>query len=190
MPIYNKELANDSNLSINVKSDNEIVFFKDLRTNLEFNGYDYDLLINNESVTNIGSLKETRAGYQNLATLELFDDINYGDSFRTFYLTENQIEVTERRMHYISFNDKCSSLKVRNNLPNDSLQTIVLNGYSYPCALVDAVFLGYEDKDYRKGSITYIATPGTVRLAPSLPGFNDKMSSFRFLFAQRGQYSE
>ncbi len=188
--IYKSELANDSCISINIKSETEISFYKDLKTNLESNGYNYDEFTKNIDYQSYRLNKDTRVGYGNLATLELFDDERFSDTSKTFHLDKDVIFVTERRMHYIDFNDKCSSLKVTNNLPNDPNETIVLGEYEYACSNVDAVFLGYEDKDYKKKSITYIATPGTVREAASLPGFNDKMSSFRFLFAQKNQYFE
>lgn len=188
-PIYNQELANDSNLSINVKSDNEIALFKDLKSNLEASGYKYEECMKSLDNTN-SQYSTSRIGYDYLAAVELFDDKDYGAPVKKFELTSQVISVEERRMHYIDFNDKCSSLKIYNNIPNDSTKTILLGDYEYVCSKVDAVFFGYENKDYAKKTIIYIATAGSYRFAQSLPGFNDKMSSFRFLFAQNGQYQE
>lgn len=189
-PIYNRELANDSSLSINVKSETEIVLYKDLRTNLESNGYNYDEYIKNIDCQQYAPNISTRTGDDILATVVLFDDVNFRDTSRTFNLTKDETYLQERRMHYIDFNDKCSSIQVTNNLPYEPGQTIMLEGYEYECYKVDAVFIGYEDKDYKNGSITLIATPGTVRKERSLFNFSDKMSSFKFLFAQKGQYAE
>lgn len=189
-PIYNRELANDSSLSINVKSETEIVLYKDLRTNLESNGYNYDEYIKNIDCQQYAPNISTRTGDDILATVVLFDDVNFRDTSRTFNLTKDETYLQERRMHYIDFNDKCSSIQVTNNLPYEPGQTIMLEGYEYECYKVDAVFIGYEDKDYKNGSITLIATPGTVRKERSLFNFSDKMSSFKFLFAQKGQYVE
>jgi len=187
--VYEKEFANKADMSINIKSSDEIEIFHDLKTNLESNGYNYaeceDAMVNAPE-----QLRNTRIGYENLASVELFDDKGFGDLKLTYHLTSETISVAERRLHYQNFNDKCSSLKITNNIPNDSTKTIQLGDYEYICSKVDAVFIGYENKDYSKSSITFIAPAGGFRYATSLPGFNDKMSSFRFFFAQNGQYSE
>lgn len=188
-PIYNRELANDSALSINVKSETEICLYKSLRENIESCGYNYDEifnLVNFDNDTNI-----TRGiGYENLAILEICDDENYGAPSQLHYLTATKLSVEDRRLKYSGFNDKCSSLRITNNMPNDSTQMFQLGDYACPCSKVEAVFFGFEDKDFAKKTIIYIASAGTQRLAPKLPGFNDKLSSFRFLFARNGQYKE
>lgn len=188
-PIYEKELANEENLSINIKSADEIEFFHSLKSNLESNGYDY-ADCQKEMTKGVSNGRNTRLGYNFEAILELFDDKNYGDPKLTYRLTQDVISVEERRLHYQSFNDKCSSLIITNNLPNDSTQSIKLGDFWFQCSKVDAVFVGYEDKDYAKKTVIYIASPGTRRMSPSLPGFNDKLSSFKFFFAQKGQYNE
>lgn len=188
--VYENELADDENLSIHIKSSDEIEFFHSLKLNLESNGYDYSSCERQMEQALSVDDRITRLGYEYGAIVELFDDKNFADTKLTFRLTPEVIAVEERRLKYQGFNDKCSSLIVTNNLPNDSTQSIQLGEFSYPCSKVDAVFIGYEDKDFSKKTITFIATPGTRREATSLPNFNDKMSSFKFFFAQQGQYHE
>lgn len=186
-PIYEKELANEENLSINIKSADEIEFFKNLKANLESNGYDYNESEKEMSQGN-ANISTLDVGYEKLARVELFENKNYGKLKLTYELTSQTISVAERRLHYQNFNDKCSSVKVYNNIPNDSTKTIQLGDYEYICSNVDAVFIGYEDKDYSKSSITFYANPGTDAYIGDLGKFNDKMSSFKFFFAQKGHY--
>lgn len=88
------------------------------------------------------------------------------------------------------FNDKCSSVILTNNMPNDPNKVFKLGYYFYQCSKIDAVFIGYEDKDLTGHSIILTCPPAGYKKYPSLPGFNDKLSSLEFIFAQKGQYSE
>ncbi len=185
--IYAEELAENTNWSIFVQNEHSFTFYNSLSENLDKNHLDVI-----EDV-NLQSLPEhfSRSLYGNLAELHLYDDRDYADTTKDFYLTSSatSIQVPDLKSNTYKFNDKCSSFKLHNALPNDPNTTISTHGgYSYPCSNVVAVFIGFDDKNYADRSIVATAEPSSHKLMPSIPNFNDKMSSFKFLFAVRGLY--
>lgn len=185
--IYSQELKDNTELSIFVKDSSSIILYENLQTAFDSEGI---TLIKEIPTTRIESNGDmTRAGYDDLATVVLYDDRDFKDRNLTFALTESEKSVEVTNLKDVNgFNDKCSSLVLTNNLPNDPNQTLKLGSFEYPCTNIDAVFIGYDDHGFSDRTITCIAAAAEVKRYSSLPGFNDKMSSFKFFFAQKGQY--
>lgn len=186
--IYSYELANDSDWSISAQDSQNITFYPNLKSNLDANGIEIDENI--ESIEAILRESHARVGYNDLAEVTLFDDKNYEDRNYSFQLNDSIIatEVANLKNNPWSFNDKCSSLIITNNMPNDPNKTFQLGYFEYNCSDIEAVFIGYDDRNFSDRTITCTAAPATVKKYWSLPGFNDKLSSFKFFFAQKGQY--
>ena len=187
-PIYATELADDPDWSISIIDAENIIFYGNLKTNLKANGIEINPDI--QSSDGIKSyFSNTRTSYEHLAAVTLFDDRDYNDTDHTFTLNDSIIYKEVANLKDLKFNDKCSSLILTNNMPNDPNKTFQLGYYSHPCSEIVAVFIGYDDKNFKDRTITCVCPPSDVKKYPSLPGFNDKMSSFKFFFAQKGQYS-
>ena len=187
-PIYNAELASDLDYSIDITGQRDLTFYPDLNTNLKSNGISQNPDNGQQNYAQTNS----RAVYENFAVLTIYDDKNFLDRYHNFELNKDVKTYLcyNLKNSKWKFNDKCSSLKIANNLPNDPNQKIELGGYQHPCSNVDAVFIGYDDKNFSDRTITCIAHPAQLKEHPYLPGFNDKLSSFKFFFAQKGQYSD
>lgn len=187
--IYAKELANDYDWSISAKDSQNITFYADLKSNLDANG----IVIDNRIKAVEASFSDgvTRAGNNFIAEVVMYDDRDYKDRQCTATLNDTviQTEVANLKNKPWRFNDKCSSIILTNNMPNDSSKTFHLTYFDLLCSDIDAVFIGYDDKNFSDRTITCVAPPTTVQKYASLPGFNDKMSSFKFFFAKHGQYS-
>lgn len=189
-PIYNAELASDLDYSIDITGQRDLTFYPDLNSNLKSNGITIAPQTYNKETSK--ALIETRVGYEKNAILLLYDDKYCLDNYREFRLDINTISTYCENLKNSKwkFNDKCSSLIITNNLPNDPTQQIKLGDFYFPCSKVDAVFIGYDDKYYSDRTITCLAHPAEVKRHDYLPGFNDKLSSFKFFFAQKDQYTE
>lgn len=186
--IYAEELANDLDWSISAKDSHNITFYPDLKNNLDSNGIEVDESI--EAVDAALAVALTRAGYNDLAEVTLYDDRDFKDRNYSFQLNDSIIytEVANLKNKPWEFNDKCSSLILTNNMPDDPNKIFKLGYFEYPCSEIEAVFIGYDDRNFSDRTITCVAPPTSVKKYPSLPGFNDKMSSFKLLFAKKGQY--
>lgn len=127
----------------------------------------------------------------NLAGIELYDDKELKDTRKEFTIKSSTIGLTiaipDLKVNSYKFNDKCSSFRLTNNLPNDSSKTINLGGYTYTCDNVYIVFHGYDDNTYSDTDIICVAAAGSIVYHNQLPGFNDKLSSFQLFFVQKGQ---
>lgn len=188
--IYAAELANDPDWSISAKDATNITFYGSLASNLENNGIEIDKNI--KSIDGERSfMASTRASYENLAEVTLYDDRDFKDRNYTFVLNDSIIstEVANLKDKPWGFNDKCSSLIITNNMPNDPNKKFQLGYFEYPCSEIEAVFIGYDDRNFSDRTITGVCPPSDVKTYASLPGFNDKMSSFKLFFAKKGQYS-
>lgn len=185
--VYKAELANNKEWSINMTGEKDMVFYKNLQANLQANGIKLDSSV---PVSEVAVISQTRAGYEDLAYLTLYDDRNFKDRNYSFYLNDSTIytEVSNLKNSPWKFNDKCSSLVICNNLPNNPNIDFQLGYFKYPCSEIDAVFVGYDDRSFSDRTITCIAHPAEKKKHSSLPDFNDKLSSFKFFFAQKGQY--
>lgn len=186
--IYEKELKENTNLSIVARDPQNIILYEDFQTACDSEGI---ILI--KEIPNIEASYNTlnsRAGYEDLASVTLYDDRDFKDRNYTFVLndTVKATEVVDLKKSPWKFNDKCSSLILTNNLPNDPNKKLMLGSYEYACTDIDVVFIGYDDKGFTDRTITCIAPTAQVKKYASLPGFNDKMSSFKLFFAQKGQY--
>lgn len=115
------------------------------------------------------------------------DDKSYKDTRKEIVL-RNTISKYVPNLKDSSFNDKCSSLKLTNNIPNDPIKTITIGSYTYKCTDVHLVFVGYDDTDYSDRTYTCIASASDVNVHPELKNFNDKLSSLQLFFAQKGSY--
>jgi hypothetical protein len=187
-PIYAAELANDPDWSISANDASNITFYSSLASNLKSNGIEIDKDI--KSVDGMMSIfASTRTSYEYLAEVTLYDDTNYKDRNFSFQLNDSIISTQVANLKQYSFNDKCSSLIITNNMPDDSNENFQLGYFTYSCSEIEAVFIGYDDKNFSDRTITCVCPPSGVKKYPSLPGFNDKLSSFKFFFAKKGQYS-
>lgn len=181
--IYEEELSKFPELSTFIAGENEIIFYQNLEDALAEQ--------NLKLLMPIGSSITTRAGgYDDLGIAQLFDDRDYNDRNYSFVINQETIacEAMDIGSSPYKFNDKCSSLKLTSNLPNDPNQKLTLGAYTYPCTQIDVVFIGYDDKNFADRSIVCVAATAEVKGYASLPGFNDKLSSFKLFFAQKGQY--
>lgn len=131
-------------------------------------------------------------GYNYNSVLELYDDRNFKDRHYSFSLNDSIIEVenSDLKKSPYKFNDKCSSLRIANNLPTKEGYFLKLGAYSYETKDIVAVFIGFDDKNFSDRTIVCSTGAGTLKEYRSLPGFNDKLSSFKFLYAQKGQYTD
>lgn len=186
--VYNSLLANNTHWSVFASDEKNITFYDDAQTNMQAN--DINLLDDANDVSSVLRVQGTRATANVLATLDLYDDKNYKDRHKEAQLTDSihEVKVPNLKKSPWKFNDKCSSLKITNNIPNDATITFNLNGFDRPCSDIDAVFIGYDDTNYSDRTFVCVAHPGSESPHASLPGFNDKLSSFKFLFALKGQY--
>lgn len=186
--VYATELANDNDWSISILDSCNVTFYGSLAENLKSN----DIYINDnvKPIEAKTSFVYTRSSYENLAQVTLYDDKNFKDRHFDFVLSDSIIytEVANLKKSPWKFNDKCSSLILTNNLPNNPNKTIKLGYYNYVCSKIEVVFIGYDDKNFSDRTITCVCPPAGVKKYPSLPGFNDKMSSFKLFFAQAGQH--
>lgn len=114
--IYSQELKDNTELSIFVKDSSSIILYENLQTAFDSEGI---TLIKEIPTTRIESNGDmTRAGYDDLATVVLYDDRDFKDRNLTFALTESEKSVEVTNLKDVNgFNDKCSSLVLTNNLP-------------------------------------------------------------------------
>ncbi|MDR2232510.1 MAG: hypothetical protein LBE56_05225 [Tannerella sp.] len=184
--LYEKEISLLPELSIFMVGENEIELYKNL-----------DELLEKKKITLLQEVKEVkiegvqlRAGNVNEpGYLMLYDDKDFKDRLIDDYLNFSRIltQVPNLDNSPYNFNDKCSSLRIYNNLPANG--TITLPTGTHPCTEVIAVFIGYDDKNYADRTIVGFDTIGAGAFeAKSLPNFNDKLSSYKFFFGQNGYY--
>lgn len=135
--------------------------------------------------------QSTRSASDSLAVLTLYDDKYYKDRSLTFGLFENRLNlaVANLKDKSFKFNDKCSSLIIKNNFC-DPDHYFTLGVDNCPYSKIEAVFVGYDDRNFSDRTITGIAVANSIKKYATLPGFNDKLSSFKFLLARKGQYHD
>lgn len=180
--LYSTEIAMLPGLSIFVTDANNIEFYSTLNETLEKK--ELKLIKNvkfNSVLTRVGGI---------IGEVDLFDDTGCKDRHFPFTITENSPinYIADLKPSPYKFNDKCSSLTLANNLPDVHNQTILIDGKSLPCADVSVVFIGYDDKNYTDRTIVCTAESSRYNTYNSLPGFNDKLSSFKLFLAKDGQY--
>ena len=180
--LYSTEIAMLPDLSIFVTDANNIEFYSSLNETLEKK--ELKLIKNvkfNSVLTRVGGI---------VGEVDLFDDTGCKDRHFPFTITENSPinYIADLKPSPYKFNDKCSSLTLANNLPDVHNQTILIDGKSLPCADVSVVFIGYDDKNYTDRTIVCTAESSRYNTYNSLPGFNDKLSSFKLFLAKDGQY--
>lgn len=183
-PIYNEKLATNPTLSTFVTGENEITFYANLEEGLE----EQDLTLVEGQDENVAI---SRVGVSVLASVTLYEDRNYGGSTKYYQVNEQvqSVNISTMKVEPNKFNDRCSSIKIENLLPWNSDETMPLDGSTILKRNVSAVLIGYEDINYGGRTIVCVAESGTTRNCPSLPNFNDKMSSLKFKLAQRGLYT-
>lgn len=192
---YDEELAKNfviysavhPDYSVRIVSDTEIVFFDNLQADLASDSLQ---LISSQSRASRGVIgpDETPTGH-----VILYDDRHYKDRNLEFGIANASNILKEHHLSTYGFNDKCSSLKIQNNLPDDPTQTVDLGTSNGTVKCSDAIllFVGYEDTSYRGSTFTVIAYPGApMRGLEGLKGFNDKMSSFILSYTRRSAIPE
>lgn len=192
--IYNSRLASNSSFSVYVNSARELSFYDNLDENLKDNELTVipSSLYHQTRVSTRSSSVNNIPGYNYNSVLELYDDRNFEDRHYSFSLNDSIIEVenSDLKKSPYKFNDKCSSLRIANNLPTKEGYFLKLGAYSYETKDIVAVFIGFDDKNFSDRTIVCSTGAGTLKEYRSLPGFNDKLSSFKFLYAQKGQYTD
>lgn len=188
-PIYAAELANDLNWSISAADANNITFYADLEANMSENGIE---IPDSTAIIDLKNNKvslETRAGggTVDLASVLLYDDKDFKDRSVGFVLNNITTRFENPRFgnYPWSFNDKCSSMRISNQMPNEPSEILVRENLKYSEACL--VFIGFDDRDYSDRTITSVVLHRTLKEYPSLPGFNDKMSSCKCFFAKIGE---
>ena len=183
--LYNEKLALEDSLSTFVTDEHNVTFYDNLYDALEAQKISF---VQNTRSTTINT-RQTHSSYSKWATLDLYDDKDFKDRQKNYELNDTLHYKQVINLKSYGFNDKCSSLVITNLIPNDPTQSVTFNGFVYPCNEASAVFIGYDDKAFSDRTIVCVADAGTVKKYASLPGFNDKLSSFKFFMAQKGQYS-
>ena len=189
--VYATELAYDSNWSISITGSNDITFYPDLQTNLLSNKIE----IINEVI--MDSLNRSYPKVQNSlseswATVTLYDDKRFKDRSVDIVLIKNSKlswEVSNLGEYPYSFNDKCSSLIFVNDAPEylELLNSPMIYSPEQGTK-IEAVFIGYDDRNFSDRTITCVVPHKSRKEYPSLPGFNDKMSSCKLFIAKKGEY--
>ncbi|MDE6554163.1 MAG: hypothetical protein K2K98_14565 [Muribaculaceae bacterium] len=184
--IYNQELKDLETISFNYIDDNSIEIFNSLNENLKYHGIQMEYLTEDVNYT---TRTEVSSEQNFLGTVEIFDDKNFKDRNYSFGILDplKPYYMSDLK-NYNSFNDKCSSLKLTNFLPNDDTQILNMGVYTLKFSEATLVFIGYEDKNYGKSSYTVLAEASENIEVKEFKGFNDKMSSFKLLFAKSGIY--
>lgn len=187
---YDEELAKNfviysavhPDYSVRIVSDTEIVFFDNLQADLASDSLQLISSQSRASRSVIGPNQKVTG------KVILFDDRRYKDRNLTFGIQNASEQLEESHLSTYGFNDKCSSLKIQNNLPDDSTQTVDLGTSNGIIKCSDAIllFVGYEDTSYRGSTFTVIAYPGApMRGLDGLKGYNDKMSSLMLSYTRR-----
>ena len=184
--IYNKELKNCVSMSVNLIGDNTIEIYKSLEENLTSKEISTQHLAEQSAQITRAVVNPT---LPYIGEADLYDDKKFHDRNFNFRIlpSETSIEHGDLNNPY-KFNDKCSSLKVTNKLPEDDSQVFYFGSYTLKFTEVSLVFIGYDDKWYSDRTFTVIANANVVREYKELKNFNDKMSSFKMFFCPKGQY--
>ncbi len=184
--IYNEKI-NIGNYTMYLDKNSNISFYDNL-----------DDFFKDKNLKIISDLK-TRSGNEQSNTfaittqysggVELYDDKNFLDTRKEFTLKiPDNYSLEISNLSSISFNDKCSSLRVTNNLPSNNFSYIVFGGYTYKSTNIIVLFVGNDDVAFQDRQIICAAEAGTICEHNELPGFNDKLSSFKLYLTQKGQY--
>lgn len=188
--IYAAELANDPDWSISATDAANITFYNNLEDNLNDNGIEIPDSCSIIPLDSYNMAMGTRAGGgdTDLASVLLYDDKEFKDRSVGFVLTRltSRYENSKFGSYPWSFNDKCSSMKISNQMPKDPTSILVNENLKYSEAYL--VFIGYDDHDYSDRSIICVVPHQTLKEYSSLPGFNDKMSSCKCFYAKIGDY--
>lgn len=184
--IYERELKGSNTLSIHMIDDSTIEMYQTLDDNLRTNGVDMSKVSQGESQTRTG----VSSSENFLGTVDLWDDKNFKDTHWQFGLLSALYPVwVENLKSPYKFNDKCSSLKITNNLPNDPSKELNMGTYTLKYSEATLVFIGYDDRGYSDRTYTTFAKPTESKQWKELKDFNDKMSSFKLFFAKTGLYT-
>jgi hypothetical protein len=185
--IFESELKGLNSLSIHLVDDNTIEMYKSLSDNLDNHG-----ILAARISSGIGDVSrtDTSSGENFIGSVDLYDDKKFKDTHWQFGIISaaNPIWISNLGSPY-KFNDKCSSLILTNNLPNDATKELNMGSYTLKYSEATLVFIGYDDKGYSDRTFTTIANPSTKKEWKELKNFNDKMSSFKLFFAQTGIYT-
>lgn len=179
---YNTEISPMPSLSIFMADDHNIEFYSSLEETFETKKLD--------EVSDIPTrLPQTRVNNV-FGSVTLFEKSDFKGMNLIFYLDKpHQVhsvrDFTDDPFH---FNNNCSSLTLTNNLPDSHDQFIIINGYSCSCDDISVVFVGYDDKNFTGHTIVCVAQSNRYNTYKHLPGFNNRLSSFKLFMAKDGQY--
>lgn len=185
--IYEAELKELPTLSINLITDTNIEMFSSLESNLTKQGIDYSK-VPDESSPATRTITSSEQNY--IGTVDLYDDKNFKDTHLQFGIIDAIHTVEEPRLKTYGFNDKCSSLELWNHLPKDESKILNLGSYSLSYDKATLVFIGYDDTDYSDRTYTALAGASELKKYKELKNFNDKMSSCKLFFSEKGNLTE
>ena len=180
--VYNTEISPMPSLSIFMADDHNIELYSSLEETFETKKLD--------EVSDIPTrLPQTRVNNV-FGNVTLFEKNDFKGMNLIFHLDKpHQVysvrDFTDDPFH---FNNNCSSLTLTNNLPDSHNQFIIINGYSCSCADISVVFVGYDDKNFTGHTIVCVAQSNRYNTYEHLPGFNNRLSSFKLFMAKDGQY--
>lgn len=184
--IYNKELKNCASMSVNLIDDNTIEMYKSLEENLTSKEISTQNLAEQSAQITRAVVNPT---LPYIGLVYLYDDKKFKDRHFDFGILPGERYIEEENLNNpYKFNDKCSSLKVDNKLPNDATKVFDFGSYTLKYTEVSLVFIGYDDKGFSDRTFTVIADANVLREFKELKNFNDKMSSFKMFFCQKGKY--
>lgn len=180
--VYNTEISPMPTLSIFMADDHNIEFYSSLEETFETKKL-------NEASDIPTRLPQTRVNNV-FGSVTLFEKSDFKGMNLIFYLDKpHQVhsvrDFTDDPFH---FNNNCSSLTLTNNLPDSHDQFIIINGYSCSCDDISVVFVGYDDKNFTGHTIVCVAQSNRYNTYKHLPGFNNRLSSFKLFMAKDGQY--
>ncbi len=186
--VYDAELKDVSTLSIHLVDDESIEMYKSLDDNLQAHCLSMSCVPTDSEVLS-RTVVSPEQNYIGMAVL--YDDKKFKDTHWEFGLlaATNPVWIPNLKSPY-KFNDKCSSMILTNNLPNDPNKVLDMGSYTLKYSEATLVFIGYENSGYDKSTYTALANPSVKKEYRELKSFNDKMSSFQLFFAKSGIYEK
>lgn len=188
--IYDKELANDSNMATLYLGEDSIAYFQNVNTMLSSLNYgidpDFPVLFN-QYLEKLSKLK--------VGKLTFWDDKNYKDRSYTVEITGTTLFSCPNLKKSYNMNDKISSMKLWSSIPKGGVvYTMDLSnpqGYSkYQWSDLRVVFLGYKDSNFKHSVLCVVLGSGEYKEFPNLKhiGWGDKISSIQFRIGKKEDY--
>lgn len=183
--IYNDFVLRHPDYSCFVKNDSSLCLYSDVQHSL--NALSLTPIENGQPL-----LTRVITPNEGIGGVRLSDDTGRKGRSLVFVLKYMNFatSVSDLKDKQYKFNDKCSSLEMTNNLDSAFGVRYQIGSHIYKGEDMSLVFIGYEDKHFQGKNVVYIKNTGKAdTLFSKLPGFNDKISSFKLFYAAKGKYS-